>query len=362
MISWERNVEYLLYDSSVFASAGSWDVREAAAREHGTLPLSDSQLALRTAQAAITRADKFRREVVAFARSYLSIMPFMLGEKDGFLAINKNNKDILRDFSKSTRHGEIAQGINYYFALKRLGAYAIYDFSDYAKNRIHIAGACRGRTPDYILCYTNGTIGILESKGTMAANPTRYLISAHEQCVSGRAYLEFNKVDVRDAYASAVSFATSSRRMKRNTCIYIADPEGGAQFRDYDFEKNSRYEYSKWFYLAGNRSATEKLMEDKPLSKQDFESYSDHISADGPVVGSWRMELPLESKIANRESEDWRTVKVSLGIIPFLQECLMKGRTFEYRDKVKDQVLLARMAPDSQRVKIFDDGTFIRID
>lgn len=362
MVNWKRDIEYLEFGSSVFSNSGKWDIRKTAAANKGVFRLSYFQLALCTAKSVISRGHKFSPKVAAFARSYLNTIPFLLDEKGGFLAINNDNQIFLRDFSKSARHGEIAQGINYLFAKKHFGAYAVYDFHFYAQNRKNIAKRCTGRTPDYILCYPGGTIGILESKGTIAANPTKYLVSAHEQCENGKDYLKKNGVGVCNAYASAVSFATSPSEMKRNTCIYIADPESEEPFRDDNFEKNSLYEYSKWFYLAGNRIVAEKLMAGNPLSRQDFEFFEKRAFGESTIVGSWSMELPIENEKANGRMEGLRTVKVSLGITPFLQECLMEGRTFECRDKLEAMKAVVQITYEPNIIEVFDDGTFIKID
>ena len=129
-----------------------------------------------------------------------------------------------------------------------------------------------------------------------------------------------------------------------------------------DMLKYSLYEYSKWFYLAGNGRAAEKLMAGRTLSGQDFEFFSNSAVGKWPIVGSWSMELPFESERVNEKIESWRTVTVSLGITPFLQKCLMEGRTFECRDKFNDDEAIAHITFESNRIKVFNDGTFIKID
>lgn len=352
-------IEYKIYDSSVFFNTGKWDIRKVRVKSGGEFQISDIQLAISTARGVLTRAHLYSPKVAAFARSYLSTIPFMLSEKNKYLAINHENKDILRDFSKSTRHGEIAQGINYFYAKKHLGAYAVYDFIFYAKERQNIRGHCRGRIPDYILCYSDGTIGVLESKGTTAADPTGYLVSAHEQCENGKVFLHGKSIAVRNTYASVVSFAMSSNN-RRNTCLYIADPEDERMFHDDNLERNSLYEYSKWFYLAGNGIVTEKLMDGQTPSMQDFESGS-KVGED-VIVGSWNLELPPERINKNGILDAQERVRVSLGIVPELQEYLIEGRTFQFRDKFKQEELSNNLVIANRNKIIFDDGTFILID
>lgn len=359
MDKWVRKIEYKKYDSSVFSSAGKWDVRKAKEICGGEFSITNTQLAISIARSVLTRAHIYSPEVAAFARSYLSTISFILSERNNYLAINHHNKDILRDFSKSTRHGEIAQGINYFYAKRHLGAYAVYDFNVYKKERRNINRRCPGRIPDYILCYPNGTIGILESKGTTVANPTGSLISAHEQCENGKKFLHSESINVKNTYASVVSFAMSSNE-GRNTCLYIADPEDEGMFRDDNWERNNLYEYSKWFYLAGNGIVTEKLMAGQTPSIQDFES--NRKVEEGVIVGSWSLELPPKKEDINRMLDVRRTVRVSLGIIPELQEYLIKGQTFRLHKKIKQDELVSSMNIEKQNITLFDDGTFILVD
>lgn len=359
MDKWVRKIEYKKYDSSVFSSAGKWDAREAKEICRGEFSITNTQLAISIARSVLTRAHLYSPEVAAFARSYLSTIPFILSERNNYLAINHHNKDILRDFSKSTRHGEIAQGINYFYAKRHLGAYAVYDFNVYKKECQNINRRCTGRIPDYILCYPNGTIGILESKGTTAANPTGSLISAHEQCENGKNFLNSESINVKNTYAAVVSFAMSSNA-KRNTCLYLADPEDESVFRDDNWERNNLYEYSKWFYLAGNGNVTEKLMAGKTPSIQDFES--NRKVEEGVIVGSWSLELPPKKEDINRTLDIRKTVRVSLGIISELQEYLIKGQTFRFRDNLKQKGDLDDITIENRSKMVFDDGTFILID
>lgn len=290
MYNWKRKVEYSEYDSSVFLNKAKWDVRKESPKSTREIEISYFQLLVSTAKSILTRAHKYSPEVAAFARAYMETIPFLLSEKDGFLAFNNDNKDILRDFSKSTRHGEIAQGINYFLAKDYLGAYAIYDFKYYIKENKKIAQKCKGRTPDYILCYPDKSIGIIESKGTIEADPTKYLVSGYGQCKNGEKFLNNHSLNVHNVYVSAVSFAMSSPKMKRHTHIYLADPENDIYVEDNNMEKNRLYEYSKWFYLVGNKNITEKLMKGKEISEEDFKAITEKQDNDGIIINTLDIE------------------------------------------------------------------------
>lgn len=204
MDKWVRKIEYKIYDSSVFLNTGKWDVRKAKVKSGRGGSISDIKYPI---------SDIYSKRCLDQGSSIQS----------GGCCICK----ILFEY---------------------VSVYAVYDFHFYAKERQFIRKHCQGRTPDYILCYPDGTIGILESKGITAADPTAYLVSAHEQCENGKKFLNDKSIAVRNTYASVVSFAMYSPRMKRKTCLYIADSEDERMFRDDNLEKNSLYEYSKWFY------------------------------------------------------------------------------------------------------------------
>lgn len=340
MYNWRRKVECLEYDTGCLLF-GVNDIRRLSAKKK-TITISYFQLLISTAKSILVKAHEYSPETAAYARSYMHVIPLFLNEKDGFLVIDNDNKNILRDFSKAARCGEIAQGINYFLAKDYLNAYAVYDFMYYIKNKVlGITAKYKGRIPDYILCYPDGTIGILESKGTLAANPTRYLSSGCEQCQTGRTFLSANGVDVRNEYVSAVSFATSSSAMKRETKIYLVDPENDVNIKDQDIEKNRMYEYAKWFYLADNKIITEKLMKGEKVSRKDFETLMKYDNED-VIITTFDIK---DEFYKNR-------MKLILGIKASLMEYFITGDTSKlehYEHKW------------SEREEVFEDGTFIRV-
>lgn len=343
MFNWKRKIEYSKYDSSVFKTAVKSDIRNKSRIENGVIDISKFQLAISTAKSILSRSHCYSSEVSAFARSYLLTIPFLISEKDGFLALHNENKDILKDFSKSARIGEIAQGVNYFFAKDYLGAHAIYDFKYYASVKKSITENCKGRTPDYVLCYPDGTISLLESKGTTKANPTDCLFSGREQCKNGKEYLEKHAIAVKNSYVSTVSFGTSSPYMTRHTHVYYTDPEYENGQVNENLNTDLLYEYSKWFYLAGNRNVTEILMRGQTLSYEDYRLLSNNRDGQPIIIYSWNTEF----------GTDTNPVRVSLGIQPFLLEYLVKGNP---------DLLKNNLSERTDMTESFADGTFIKIE
>lgn len=288
MNNWKRKIEYAEYDSSFFLRTRN--VKTESAINYGTRDISLFRLAVSTAKSLITRTHVWTSEAAGFARSYIPIISFFIDDKSGYLALNKDSEKIVRDFSKTSRHGELAQGINYFIASELLGAIALYDFDYYVRTIKGITKKYKGRKPDFIMVYPNGEIGIIESKGTIDANPSSFLCSGHEQCEDGKNFLTTNSVSVKNSYVSAVSFATTSPRMTRNTKVYFADPLGEGPELERNTVRDRLYEYSKFFYLAGNSEAFHKLRKGEAIDEHIIYSMYDY-NQEG-IIAKW----PIDKK------------------------------------------------------------------
>ncbi len=330
--NWTRKIQIAEYPSSIITSKNK-DIRKESPKYEKDIYITFFQLLISIAKSVLTRADVYTPITSAFARSYVTTIPFMLDDKDGYLAINYNNKDILRDFSKSTRHGEIAQGINYYLAKDIIGAYAIYDFKDYVNRVLGKKEKWVGRIPDYILCYPDGSVGILESKGIVCADPTFYIKSANEQCENGKRY-----VAAKNSYSSVVSFSSTSKRNKRYTKIHFGDPQESNYLLSTDVSKNHLYEYSKWFYLLDYEIATEKLRKGQCLNEEDLYTNKDtwNDNKGNRILDVWRLS---ENK------------SLEIGITQSLQYALFSR---DFTDiKINKEI--------SNDEEYFDDGFFLRL-
>lgn len=129
----------------------------------------------------LTGVSKYTKNTTAYARSYFQVIPFLLNEKGGYWTLNHENKNVLRDFSKTSRIGELAQGINYLVSISELGAISVYDYKEFIKEKCGSKVKTPGRLPDYVLYYRDGEYGVLESKGLVGADPTQSLFNAKVQ-------------------------------------------------------------------------------------------------------------------------------------------------------------------------------------
>lgn len=265
----KKKIKYIEYNSKDFkknkrpkGSGGrrigkTWKVTSLIKKRDGDLNISMMHLAVYTALAMISNVEDYYSEVAAFARSYMIQISALIDTSvnakvkwNEYLAFKHENRYMLRDFSKSTRVGEIAQGINYYYARKILKALAIYNFDLFCD--INIINRNKiGRKPDYVLVYDDGSTGVLESKGTMDSDVTEMLESGDDQIENGVKVLKADGIQVKDSYVMAVSF-TFSRFRKRKTTLYISDPKEKRENEIFNPVRAIMYEYAKYFYLTSN--------------------------------------------------------------------------------------------------------------
>ena len=270
------------------------DFRQEKDIKKSVVEMTYGKLCIATAKAMLTNAVTYAYEIVGFARSYFYVIPYLITEKNGYLVFDNDNKDVLRDFSKSTRIGELAQGINYQMCIEQFGAYAVWDYKEFVKVHAKIKKRIVGRSPDYVLCYKDGTYGIIESKGTLLADPTPFLKNGKVQVENGRDFLSDNGVGVKNGYAATVSFATSSKRMQRHTTIYMADPEGKGENRvEMRYKDNVLRECAKFLCIAGNlelanmlKQGTDKLSEVRNIIVKQYNGDEGEC-----VIGEFSVEL-----------------------------------------------------------------------
>ncbi|EII2981675.1 hypothetical protein LG772_000203 [Vibrio parahaemolyticus] len=178
--------------------------------------------------------------------------------RDGF-------REKYRDFSKSSRTGELAQAINYVFAQEKLGYKFIFDYDEFliANN---IPAKTSGATPDYVMLgKSRSNLAVLESKGSSASNElpltilrTKLQAAMDDQCQSGVRYLQNNRQRVSNSYVSLIELAEVSDL--RESVIHFADPNYD-EFDEIDYSKTVENYYSRWLSFIGlmdNTSAFEQ--------------------------------------------------------------------------------------------------------
>lgn len=195
--------------------------------------------------------------------SMLSHLNFIDSTHTNFL-LSESRYKRLRDFSKSTRVGEMAQGINALFIGKRLNFPYIIDF-DLAKEKTltTLNIQTRGKTPDFVfLDITSTKLGLFESKGTMngrVSGKTGYLSKAMEQidnvynpcfeyaapvCTKFEDNNDVNLNLIPNDRKSSINYALSE--------IECTNPK--------DLKLLKKLHYASWFYLIGDFNRVDAIL------------------------------------------------------------------------------------------------------
>merc|ERR1711991_318265 len=109
------------------------------------------------------------------------------------LRLNSYAINRYRDFSKTGRIGELAQGLTFIFAQSKLKQPIVIDFGLILQSN-GITITRNQKTPDYVLIdHGFGTVKLIESKGTTQTNNSainKGIISAQTQCRNGKNIIE----------------------------------------------------------------------------------------------------------------------------------------------------------------------------
>lgn len=201
--------------------------------------------------------------------SMLSHLNFIDSNENNFL-LSESRYNRLRDFSKNTRIGEMAQGINTLFVAKRLDFPYIIDF-DLAKQLTSttLNIQTNGKEPDFVFMNRNmNKLGLFESKGTMkgtASGKSGFLSDAMEQigavkqpcfdyslpvCTKFENNNDFNNQPIPENRKSSINYALIT-----NACT-----------EDKDITRLLKLHYASWFYLVGDFDRVSSILENGTIA------------------------------------------------------------------------------------------------
>ncbi|MGF6370917.1 hypothetical protein OKW40_003667 [Paraburkholderia sp. RAU6.4a] len=161
-----------------------------------------------------------------------------------------------RDFSKTSRTGELAQAITFLLAQDALMYPVVMDFDGYLSSQGIPAIPSDEKTPDYALLFGKGTshLSLIESKGscpdTNIHQPKGPLSKALKQCESADNHIySAARYRARNTYGTHVRFSESLDSW--DTVAAFCDPEEPAANELLDPMGALRHYYSAWFVLGG---------------------------------------------------------------------------------------------------------------
>jgi hypothetical protein len=227
---------------------------------HPNWYVNDRQLTAGMVRATLARnaGRQARRFTAALVRPTLR---FMLNWQVGVpLAAHPLFFGALRDFSITSRVGELGQGIAYCFWHWAHNFSVITDFRGWATSmhiNIPLAPAAPGqqpralRTPDYVMLNPRtGTAALMEAKGTMGSNHNSGMSDALRQCRIGRSV-----IPVQNAYGCVVALnrpTPASAGPVVPATLHFRDPESPASITDEFAHEIFRRSYATWFDITGD--------------------------------------------------------------------------------------------------------------
>jgi hypothetical protein len=232
--------------------------------------------------------------------SLLSHLNFVTKNTNSYLQIYESRYKRLRDFSKTTRIGELAQGVNALFVQDRLNYPYVIDFH-YFHEKVYGTPYGVGSTPDFVVLNNDlRKVGLFESKGEGAVTSTITGINGKlndaltqlevitnpcaEELIPICARFEQNNDDEKN---SSIHYSIITR-----TCVQPTPPL-----------RILRMHYASWFYLIGDFTRATQLLEEKGFDNLENDTrYIAGIDDQEKEVYWVRQFLPL-----NLEDEKGQT-------------------------------------------------------
>lgn len=201
--------------------------------------------------------------------SMLSHLNFVDSNEENFL-LSESRYFRLRDFSKNTRIGEMAQGINALFVGIRLDFPYIIDF-DLAKkktsNTLNIQTT--GKTPDFVVMNRNlDKLGLFESKGTMtgkSSGKNGFLSDAMEQIDSVEQPCFDYAIPVCTKFENNNDDNLKPIPANRKSSINYALIENECTDKK-DIATLLKLHYASWFYLVGDFERVNSILENEVIA------------------------------------------------------------------------------------------------
>ncbi|WP_143785667.1 hypothetical protein [Ohtaekwangia koreensis] len=197
---------------------------------------------------------------------------FLVYSNNDVFTLNKRHFSNLRDFTRTSRTGEVAQGITYLLAQEYLRFNSVVDFEGYINSRGGIIPA-KSSTPDFIMQNhnLNFNVGLIESKGSYPekSDPVKSsLKKALKQCHSGQNLLtNFDpRYTITNKYGVHIKF--EDELSSQSSVGYLADPQS-LPVRDERNLSIIRYHYASWFMLMGDQDNAFRLATNEPLKIDD---------------------------------------------------------------------------------------------
>ena len=189
------------------------------------------------------------------------------------IRIKTKKINYLRDFSRTSRIGEISQGVVWLY-LQENNFPFINDFHFYCSQNDIIVSSTDS-TPDFVGQDANvsNRLCLAESKGKEEKSTglvKAKLYDALAQCDNGELLLLSGGIRTQKKLGFCTEWAENTST--NNSILHFVDPE--INFGERSLDKNPmKFHYAAWFYMIGDFENSDRLIEGKPiiLDKSNFE-------------------------------------------------------------------------------------------
>lgn len=225
-----------------------------------------------------------------------------------------------RDFSRTSRIGEISQAINYILAQEVIGYKYIFDYDEFLR-AISFHAKLSGGKPDYVMLDAlKSKVALLESKGSSQKNKltpsqikNKLKNAIENQCKQGAVHLNASSYPISNSFASVVEI--SEVNDGRESAVYFCDPEYSEISED-GFNLAIKSYYLKWlnfvFLSDGEYIKDFNNFNFDELSIYPFKGREYYVQKNYFDINGFKMNFKfgLDKEVVNRlKISDFRGVK-----------------------------------------------------
>lgn len=280
--------------------------------------------------------------------SLLSHFNFITKDKQDYLQIFESRYVRLRDFSKTTRIGELAQGVNYLFTQERLDYPYVVDFHLFHQQVYGTPYSERSSPDFFVLKEDFSEIGLMESKGE----------GAKRNSISGKLHSALKQlenvkklcVDALMPMCSRFEWETTGEKSSINYAFIKKD----CKTKDDIKLRILRLHYASWFYLVGDFNRVEQLL--SPEGFEDLEgdpTYTlDNTDKENPIYWVERARSFGFSKHFNIHVDMLSPTEFKIGIYKKVIDRILSNATSEETNFPTES---------DTEFERFRDGTVIKI-
>lgn len=305
--------------------------------------LNDRQLVIGLVRSILTvnSGKDSRKFLAAIVRPTLSFLIDWAKTPD--LKISSDFTSVIRDFSMTTRIGELGQGVSFAYWKWERGYTWIADFGPWAKGlQPPYLGT---KSPDFVMYnpLTND-LAVMEAKATLSDSHKRKMSEALRQCKDAVAHPAFNR-----GFGSVLTLAKKQAAV--GGTLHIRDPKVSA-----DVPKNLKYcvfrrSYASWFDLVGDDDLA-------AWCRQDYDGTTGiKLSIDRVEQANKKIAGQLRLIVANSIGMQPEITKFELD--PEVIRALADPQAFENQDWGEFAKRISSKRSEDRESIFFPDGTKI---